>query len=103
MNPSNEPINRFDGRPDFAVHAAAGVEKNADADGYIEILAEVGNLLPFAVFFENEIVCREVGNVSAVGIGDGCDDIHETDIDPHLCCQQIAVTAINTTAANKKA
>src|SRR5262245_52520254 len=85
MNSPAEALDRFDSGLDLPVHTSAGVEQNPNTDGDILILAEMRDLLRLAVFFEDKIVNGQVWNTAASGVGDGCYDIHQSNIDAHLC------------------
>src|SRR5438552_11568294 len=85
MNSPGETVHGLEGYPDLAIHASTGVEEDAHAHRNAAILAEMRNRPGLAVFFKNEIVSREIRNVSAVNVRDGCNDIHQPNIDAHLC------------------
>src|SRR5204863_7234542 len=85
MNAPYEPVHGLHSRADLAIHAAAGVEKNANADGHILVLAEMRDLLRLPVFFENEIVLGEIRDIPSSRVGDCRDDIDQSNIDANLC------------------
>ena len=85
MDPPDEPVHRLYGSTDLPIHTPAGIEKNADADWDVSILTEVRNVLCPAVFFKNEVIFGQVGNISAAAIRDGHNDIHQPHVHSNLC------------------
>src|SRR5437588_12254781 len=84
MNSPGETVHGLEGYPDFAIHASTGVEEDAHAHRNAAILAEMRNRPGLSVFFKNEIVSREIRDVSAVNVRDGGDNIHKAYIDANL-------------------
>ena len=74
-----EAIERAAGRLNlFAGHAAAGVERDAEADRH-SFGAELRDGLPNVVFIDDEVVLGEVGHEAAVGIRHRGRDVHQLD------------------------
>jgi hypothetical protein len=93
LDAAAEAIDRLNCGSHFAIHAAAGVEQNPNADWDILILAEMRNLLRFAVFFQEEIVDFQIRNATAAGIDHSGHNVHEANVHTHLrssdgCCNR---------------
>src|SRR5690349_12711501 len=90
MNDAEETVDRALRSSNFALHAAAGIEDDADADGHVRRLRQVLDRLRLAVLFDNEVVDRQVGNQPALAVNDGGHNVNQLNIDLKLSAKQHA-------------